>query len=154
MCLPADREDATPLQASVNALARALRTCHFPGDGCMEEDRTLTRLVGAAMFGPLVMPAGVEEGHGEACACLGVAPRSEGWALWNTWGEGGLEVTLVVSAVETTVGLLENWSRGRAVDPVLPLPSRIAVVRRGWIGLMTLAPRAARWAGLGGRPLS
>ncbi|MFG3065440.1 hypothetical protein ACGFYM_44015 [Streptomyces sp. NPDC048231] len=61
-------------------------------------------------------------------------------------------MTLVVSAVEPTVGLLENWSRGRAVDPVLP--SRIAVVRRGWIGPMTLAPRAARWAGLGGRPLS
>ncbi|MBW8698017.1 hypothetical protein MBT84_00390 [Streptomyces sp. MBT84] len=60
----------------------------------------------------------------------------------------------MVSAVETTVGLLESWSRGRAVDPVALLPSQIAVVRRGWIGPLTLAPRAARRGGLGGRPLS
>jgi len=134
----------------VNALARALRSYHFPGDGCAEEDRSLTWLVGAAVFGPRVMPAGVGKSYGEACARLGVAPRSEGWGLWNTWGEGDLEVTLVVSAVETTVGLLESWSRGRGVDPVLPLPSQNAVIRHGWIGPMTLAPRA----GLGGRPLS
>ncbi|MFJ9760961.1 hypothetical protein [Streptomyces sp. NPDC101149] len=150
VCLPDDPEDATPLQASVNALARTLRSYHFPGDGCTQEDRPLTRLVGAAVFRPQVMPAGVQESYEEACARLGVAPRPEGWALWNTWGEGDLEVTLVVSAIETTEGLLENWSRGRSVDPVSPLPSQIALVRRGWIGPMTLAPRAARRAGLAG----
>ncbi|MET8963000.1 hypothetical protein ABZX69_26635 [Streptomyces sp. NPDC004074] len=154
VCLPADPEDATPLQASVNALARALRSYHFPGDGCTQEDRPLTRAVGAAVFRPQVMPAGVQESYEEACARLGVAPRPEGWALWNTWGEGDLEVTLVVSAIETTEGLLENWSRGRSVDPVSPLPSQIALVRRGWIGPMTLPPRAAHRAGLDGRPLS
>jgi len=151
VCLPDDPEDAAPLQASVNALARTLRSYHFPGDGCTEEDRPLTRLVGAAVFRPQVMPAGVEESYEEACARLGVASRPEDWALWNTRGEGNLEVTLVVTAVETTVGLLENWSRGRAVDLVSPLQSQIAVVRRGWIGPMTLAPRAARQAGLAGR---
>ncbi|WP_234381106.1 hypothetical protein [Streptomyces sp. NRRL F-5122] len=107
-----------------------------------------------AGWGCCIRAAGHAGGGGEelweACARLGVAPRSEGWGLWNTWGEGDLEVTLVVSAVETTVGLLESWSRGRGVDPVLPLPSQNPVIRHGWIGPMTLAPRA----GLGGRTLS
>ncbi|MEU7120684.1 hypothetical protein [Streptomyces zaomyceticus] len=56
------------------------------------------------MLKPEGMPAGVEE----ACARIGFAPRPEGWALWNTWSDGGLKVTMVVSAVETTKGLFEN----------------------------------------------
>jgi hypothetical protein len=58
----------------------------------------------------------VEEGYEEVCARIGVEPRPEGWALWNTWSDGELKVTMVVTSVETTGGLLENWSRGRAVD--------------------------------------
>lgn len=151
----ADPEESTPLRRSVNALARALRSYHFEGDGCTEEDRPLVRLVGASVLKPGVMPAGVEEGYEEVCVRIGVEPRPEGWALWNTWSDGGeLKVTMVVSAVETTEGLLENWSRGRAIDPVSPLPSQIALVRHGWIGPMTFSPRGVRRTGLGGQPLS
>ncbi len=73
---------------------------------------------------PDVMPAGVEEGHEEMCARTGVEPRPAGWALWNTWGDGDVTVTMMVSAGATTEGLIENWTRGRAVDPVTPLPPR------------------------------
>ncbi|MDX3097784.1 hypothetical protein PV417_25120 [Streptomyces sp. ME19-03-3] len=101
----ADPDEATPLQRSVNALARALRHYHFEGDGCLDEDRPLVRLVGASVLRPGAMPAGVEEAYEEVCARIGVDPRPEGWALWNTWSDGDLKVTMVVSAVETTQGL-------------------------------------------------
>lgn len=150
----ADPEESTPLQRSVNALARALRRYHFKGDGCTEEDRPLIRLVGASVLKPAAMPAGVDEGYEEVCARIGVEPRSEGWALWNTWSDGELKVTMVVSAVETTEGLLQNWSRGRAVDPVAPLPSQVALIRQGWTAPMTFSPRGVSRTGLGGQPLS
>ncbi|MEV6682952.1 hypothetical protein AB0N09_39745 [Streptomyces erythrochromogenes] len=149
-----DPEDATALHRSVNALARALRHHHFEGDGCSGGDRPLIRLAGASVLKPGAMPAGVEEEYEEACARIGVEPRSEGWALWNTWSDGGLTVTMVVSAVATTEGLFENWSRGRDIDPVSPLPSQIALVRHGWIGPMTFSPRTVSRTGLGGEPLS
>ncbi|MFF4573690.1 hypothetical protein [Streptomyces sp. NPDC001410] len=149
-----DPEDATALQRSVNALSRALRHYHFDGDGRLEEDRPLVRLVGASVLKPGAMPAGMEEGYEEVCARIGVEPRPEGWALWNTWSDGKLKVTMVVSAVETTEGLFENWSRGRVLDPVSPLPSQIALIRQGWIGPITFSPRAVSRTGLGGRPLS
>ncbi|MFF7129777.1 hypothetical protein [Streptomyces sp. NPDC008240] len=63
-----DPEGATALQRSVNALARALRHYHFDGDGCLEEDRPLVRLMGASVLKPGCMPAGVEEGYDEVCA--------------------------------------------------------------------------------------
>ncbi|MFJ6568701.1 hypothetical protein ACIQNU_14850 [Streptomyces sp. NPDC091292] len=151
----ANPDSSTPLLRSVNELARTLRRYHFTGDGCTEEDRPLIRLVGASVLKPGTMPAGVEEPYEEVCARLGVEPRSEGWALWNTWSEGDdLKVTMVVSAVETTEGLFRNWSRGRALDPVSPLPSQIAVVRTGWIGPITFSPRGVGLTGLGGRPLT
>ncbi|MGW0930034.1 hypothetical protein [Streptomyces sp. NPDC002644] len=112
------------------------------------------RLVGACVLKPAVMPAGVDEPYDEVCARLGVEPRPDGWALWNAWGDEGVKVTLVVSAVATTEGLIANWSRGREVDPVTPLPSQVALVRRGWIGPVTFAPRAVRRLGVGGLPLS
>ncbi|MCX4966369.1 hypothetical protein OHA98_16300 [Streptomyces sp. NBC_00654] len=149
----ADPDEATPLQRSVKVLARALRHYHFAGDGCLDEDRPLVRLVGASVLKPMIMPAGVEEAYEEVCARIGVGPRPEGWALWNTWSDGDLKVTIVVSAVETTEELFENWSRGRALDPVSPLPSQIALVRQGWIGPMTFSPRGVSRAGLGGRPV-
>ncbi|QOV33877.1 hypothetical protein IM697_27250 [Streptomyces ferrugineus] len=149
-----DPEGATPLQRSVNALARVLRHHHFDGDGCLEDDRPRIRLVGACVLKPGVMPAGVEETYEEVCARIGVEPRPEGWALWNTWSDGELKVTMVVTAVETTEGLFANWSRGRAVDPLTPLPSQIAVIRHGWIGPITFSPRGVSRTGLGGLPLS
>ncbi|QDY75165.1 hypothetical protein [Streptomyces qinzhouensis] len=152
LVLGADPEEATPLQRSVNAPARALRRYHFEGDGCLEEDRPPIRLAGASVLKPGTMPAGVEEAYEVVCARIGVEPGPRGWALWNTWSDGGLKVTMVVSAVETTEGLFENWARGRAVDPVSPLPSRIALVRQGWIGPMTFSPRGVHRTGLGGRP--
>jgi hypothetical protein len=150
-----DPPDATPLQRGVNALARALRAYHFEGDGCVdEEDRPTVRLAGATVLRPGRMPAGIDDDYEEVCARLGVEPRPEGWALWNTWGDGAGQVTMVVTAVETTEGLFLNWSHGRAVDPVTPLPSQIALIRHGWIGPMTFSPRAATRTGLTGRPLS
>ncbi|MDT9700485.1 hypothetical protein [Streptomyces sp. P17] len=146
--LDADPEAATPLQRRVNALARALHHYHFEGDGCLQEDRPLVRLFGAAVLKP-----GIMEGYDELCARFGVEPRPEGWALWHTWGDGELKVTMVVSAVETTEGLFQNWSHGRPVDPVTPLPSRVALVHGGWIGPMTLSPRGARRLGTEGRTL-
>lgn len=120
----------------------------------VDEDRPLVCLVGASVLKPGAMPAGVEEAYEEVCARIGVDPRPEGWALWNTWSDGDLKVTMVVSAVETTEGLFENWARGRALDPVSPLPSQIALVRQGWIGPTTFSPRGVKRTGLGGRPLS
>ncbi|MFF0690773.1 hypothetical protein ACFYUG_32235 [Streptomyces albogriseolus] len=61
----ADPDEATPLQRSVNVLARALRHYHFEGDGCLEEDRPLVRLVGASVLKPGAMPVGVEEAYEE-----------------------------------------------------------------------------------------
>ncbi|MFF8833238.1 hypothetical protein [Streptomyces sp. NPDC015131] len=149
-----DPDEATPLQRSVHALARTLRYYHFDGDGCLDEDRPLIRLVGASVVKPGALPAGVVETYEDVCARLGVEPRPEGWALWNTWSDGDVKVTMVVSAVETTEGLFENWARGRALDPVSPLPSQIALVRVGWIGPITFSPRGVERTGLGGRTLS
>ncbi|MGW1410854.1 hypothetical protein [Streptomyces sp. NPDC002403] len=154
LSLQADPEEATPLQHSVNVLARALRHYHFEGDGCLEEDRPLVRLVGASVLKPGTMPAGMDDAYEEVCARLGVEPRSEGWALWNTWSDGDLKVTMVVSAVEATEGLFENWAHGRALDPVSPLPSQIVLVLQGWIGPMTFSPRGVSRTGLGSQPLS
>ncbi|WAZ25265.1 hypothetical protein STRCI_006748 [Streptomyces cinnabarinus] len=135
------------LQHHVTALARALHHYHFEGDGCLEEDRPLVRLFGAAVL----RPGGLAD-YDETCARFGVEPRPEGWALWHTWGDGELKVTMVVSAVETTEGLFQNWSHGRSVDPVTPLPSQVALVHMGWMGPMTLSPRGVRRMGVGGQP--
>jgi hypothetical protein len=149
-----DPPDATPLRRGVNALARALRAYHFDGDGCLdEEDRPRVRLAGATLLKPGRMPAGIDDDYEQVCARLGVEPRPEGWALWNTWDDGVGRVTMVVTAVETTEGLFLNWSNGRAVDPLTPLPSQVALVRHGWIGPMTFSPRATHHMGLDGRPL-
>ncbi|WP_432013702.1 hypothetical protein [Streptomyces cucumeris] len=147
-----DPDDATPLQRAVNALAREIRHYHFPGDGCLpEEDRPTVRLAGVMVLRPNSLPSGMEETYEEACARLGVEARAEGWALWNTWGKGGARVTMVVSSVDTTEGLLANWARGRHVYPVTPVPSQIARVQQGWAGPMTLSPFGAEQLGLAGQ---
>ncbi|WP_406368896.1 hypothetical protein OG788_02845 [Streptomyces sp. NBC_00647] len=143
-----DPEGATVLQRAVNELARTLRHHHFPGDGCVEEELPLIDLVGVVIIRPGVMPSARDETYEQACLRIGVEPREEGWALWNTWGKAQDRITMVVSAVDTTVGLLANWSRGVDVSPVRPLPSQIALIRQGWSGPMTLSPRAVKRTGL------
>ncbi|MFJ9820850.1 hypothetical protein ACIRU3_37415 [Streptomyces sp. NPDC101151] len=148
----ADSDDATPLQRAVNALARELRHYHFPGDGCLEdEDRPTVRLAGVVVLRPASLPTGTEETYEAACARLGLEARAEGWALWNTWGKGGARVTMVVSSVDTTLGLLANWARGRDVHPVSPVPSQVVLIRQGWAGPMTFSRWGAERLGLAGQ---
>lgn len=73
-----DPENATELQRSVNALARALRHCHFPGDGCVEEYRPLVELAGVLIIRPGIMPSELNETYEQACLRIGVEPREEG----------------------------------------------------------------------------
>ncbi|MBO2453858.1 hypothetical protein J4573_42680 [Actinomadura barringtoniae] len=89
----------------------------------------------------------------ETCARLAVEERPEGWALWNTWAEDDLKVTMVVSAVETTEGLLMNWANGRNVLPVMPFPAQIAQVHAGWIATMVFSPYGKKKLGLQGHKL-
>lgn len=84
------------------------------------------------------MPIAIDETYPQACARLGVEARPEGWALWNTWADGDAKVTMVVSAVDTTEGLLTNWAKGRNLLPVMPLPSQIAQVHAGWTGWVSI----------------
>ncbi|MEV7117338.1 hypothetical protein [Kitasatospora griseola] len=149
-----DAENGTPLQRALHALSRGLRRYHFRGDGCLEEeeDRPDLKLAGVVVLRPGAMPEGMTETYEEACARLGVEARPEGWALWNTWGDGDLHVTMVVAAVDTTEGLLMNWSRGIAHYPVTPLPSQIAVIHHGWAAHMIFSPFGVKKLGLGGQP--
>ncbi|MFD7642130.1 hypothetical protein ACFV4P_15880 [Kitasatospora sp. NPDC059795] len=59
---------------------------------------------------------------------------------------------MVVAAVDTTEGLLSNWSRGIASRPVTPVPSQIAVVHHGWASHMIFSPSGVKKLGLGGQP--
>ncbi|MFC0430108.1 hypothetical protein [Kutzneria buriramensis] len=137
--------DASKLQRAVNLLARAVRHDHFTGDGCWEEGRPLIRLAGARIVRP------EQDDYEQECDRLGVEPRPEGWALWRTWGLGGkVPVTLVVTAVDTTEGLLRNWSRGVASNPLEPLPSQIAQVHEDWLPGVVYSPaQVRRLGGLG-----
>ncbi|WP_344324488.1 hypothetical protein [Kitasatospora putterlickiae] len=60
-------------------------------------------------------------------------------------------MTMVVSAVDTTEGLVANWSRGKSYYPVTPLPSQIALVHHGWAAHMIFSPFGVKKLGLGGR---
>ncbi|MFJ6426572.1 hypothetical protein [Streptomyces hydrogenans] len=150
-----DSEGEGLLQRSVNALGRALLHYHFPLDGCLEEEaeRPQVPLAAVALIRPEAMPIGTDETYPHACARLGVEARPEGWALWETWVEGNAQVTMVVSAVDTTEGLLTNWAKGRNLLPVMPLPSQIAQVHAGWTGwASTFSPYGKRKLGLAGQP--
>ncbi|MFJ3712207.1 hypothetical protein [Streptomyces sp. NPDC090053] len=148
-------EDEGPLQRSVNALGRALLHYHFPLDGCLEdeEERPQVPLAAVAIIRPDAMPIGTDETYSHACARLGVEARPEGWALWETWVDGNAKVTMVVSTVDTTEGLLINWAKGRNLLPVMPLPSQIAQVHAGWTGWASVfSPYGKRKLGLNGQP--
>ncbi|MFE0626030.1 hypothetical protein ACFW3D_03580 [Streptomyces sp. NPDC058864] len=150
-----DTEDDTPLQRGVNALGRALRHHHFPLDGCLEDEaeRPHVLLAAVAVLRPDAMPFGTDETYPQACTRLGVDARPEGWALWETWADGKAKVTMVVSAVDTTEGLLANWAKGTNLLPVMPLPSQIAQVHAGWTGRGSIfSPYGKRKLGLDGQP--
>ncbi|MFJ1551839.1 hypothetical protein [Streptomyces sp. NPDC088246] len=67
--------------------------------------------------------------------------------------DGNAKVTMVVSAVDTTEGLLANWAKGRNLLPVMPLPSQIAQVHAGWTGWASIfSPYGKRKIGLNGQP--
>ncbi|MEO6083325.1 MAG: hypothetical protein ABIQ18_09490 [Umezawaea sp.] len=146
--------EATQLQRRVNLLAREIRRYHFSGDGCLDDeaDRPEVRLIGVLVLRPHVMPAGMNETYEDMCLRLGVEPRPDGWALWNTYGENGQAVTMVMTDVSATEGLLANWARGISIYPVTPLPAQIELVRQGWVEPMTFSPRAVLFMGLAGQP--
>jgi hypothetical protein len=141
--------DATPLQRSVNELARTLRHHHFEDDGCAESNRPVLHLGGAALFEP-GQTKSQQDGYRAGCARLGVDARDEGWALWHTWDDRERAHTIVTTALETTRGLLDNWALGRDLHPLQPRRSQIRAVIRGWAGPITLSPSHATTRGLGG----
>jgi len=144
-----DPVDATRLQRTVNELARTLRHQHFEDDGCVEPDRPVLHLGGAALFVPGETESR-QDGYRVGCARLGVDTRDEGWALWYTWDDQERAHTMVTTALRTTRGLLDNWAQGRDVHPAQPRRSQIRAVIRGWVGPVTLSPSHASTKGLGG----
>ncbi|MEU8661144.1 hypothetical protein, partial [Actinoplanes philippinensis] len=144
-----DPAEATPLQRSVNELARILRHHHFEDDGCVEPGRPVLHLGGASLFEP-GETEGRQDSYRVGCARLGVDPRDEGWALWYTWDDQERAHTMVTTALETTRGLLDNWAQGRDVHPAQPRRSQIRAVIRGWVGPVALSPGYASTRGLGG----
>jgi hypothetical protein len=145
-----DPDQATPLQRAVNELARQLRHQHFDGDGCLDSNRPVLHLGGAALITP-GRTAQERDVYRTHCGELGVEARSEGWALWHTWDSQARPHTIVTTALATTTGLLDNWSHGRDVHPVQPHRSQIAAVVNGWAQPIILSPSHATTIGLGGR---
>lgn len=137
-----DPESATPLQRTVNEIARSVLHYHFEGDGCVDE-RPLMRLGGAALIRP-------SDFYADICALLGVETRPEGWALWHTWDTKGRATTLVTTCLTTTEGLLSNWARRIRVNPATPDRAQIAAVVRGWCGPVVYSPDHTDRLGLSG----
>jgi hypothetical protein len=156
-CLPYDKEpeERSALRKAVNELARSLRHYHYKGDGCLDEeaDRPRMRLAGVVLLRPAAMPFGMDDDYETACQRLNVDPRPEGWAIWNTWSEQGLAVSLVMTDLDGTEGLLVNWAQGITTYPVTPVPSQITQVHQGWTAPMTVSPRVRRHLGVDGLPL-
>ncbi|SNS33180.1 hypothetical protein [Actinomadura mexicana] len=148
-------EETNPLRRALNELAKTLRHYHYQGDGCLDEedDRPRMRLAGVVLVRPAAMPFGMDDDYETACQRLHVDPRPEGWAVWNTWSEQGLSVSLVMTDIDGTEGLLINWARGIPTYPVTPVSSQIAQVHQGWAAPMTVSPRVRRHLGVDGLPL-
>lgn len=72
-----DPAQATALHRAVNDLARALAHRHFDGDGCLEPDRQVLRLGGAAIITP-GHTTGTRNAYDAGCRRLGVAARDDG----------------------------------------------------------------------------
>ncbi|MFC9978154.1 hypothetical protein ACFVH6_45345 [Spirillospora sp. NPDC127200] len=144
-----DHDDATPLQRTINEIARSVRHYHFEGDGCLEE-RPSVGLGGAALIKPKTSADDVSDEYQELCERLGVAPRLQGWALWHTWDNKQRAHTIVTTCLTTTRGMLANWSRGISSYPARPDRTQIAAVTRGWIGPIIVSPNHAKDLGLDG----
>lgn len=147
-----EAEETSALRRAVNELAQTLRTYHYHGDGCLDEeaDRPRVRLVGVVLLRPAAMPFGMADDYETACRRLNVEPRSEGWAVWNTWSKQGLPVSLVMTDLDGTEGLLINWARGISTYPVTPVPSQIVHVHQGWTEPMTVSPKVRSHLGVEG----
>jgi hypothetical protein len=148
-----EEPDHTPLQRAMGRLARAIRRYHYELDGCIEErDRPEVKLAGVMVIRPEAMPLGMDDTYEQVCEELGVEPRPEGWALWNTWDKDGRPTTMVVTHVATTERLVVNWSHRIEMYPVTPMPAQIVMVRQGWAQPMTFSPLGTRHIGLHGQP--
>lgn len=145
-------EETNPLRSAVNELARTLRHYHYQGDGCLDEeaDRPRMRLVGVVLLRPKAMPFDMDDDYETACRRLNVDPRPEGWAVWNTWSKQGLPVSLVMTDLDGTEGLLINWAQGMSTYPVTPVPSQIVQVHQGWTAPMTVSPGVRTHLGVDG----
>jgi hypothetical protein len=84
------------LHRAVNELARALAHWHFDGDGCLDPDREMLPLGGAAVITPGQTTA-AQDTYDAGCERLGVVARDEGWALWHTWDDQGRPCTVVTT---------------------------------------------------------
>ena len=141
-----DLQAMSPFQRSVYELVKKVRWWHFADDGCIKEpDRPLMMLGGVLLIGPDIMPDGWKTDYATLCKKLGISARDEGWALWCTWDKRGRAYTLVTSNLETTRGILNNWSRGRDIHPLRPEQGQVAATIRGWHWPVIISPgRAAQ----------
>jgi hypothetical protein len=144
-----DPADATAVQRAVNELARQLRHHHFPGDGCLDDESPPLHLAGAYLLTPGTTDT-EQASYRARCATLGVEPRDDGWGLWHTWDHQQHPHSIVTTALDTTQGLLDNWSHGHDLHPARPHRSQIAAVVSGWTEPMILSPGYARMTNLGG----
>jgi hypothetical protein len=142
-----DPEDVTPLQRSVNEMARRIRHYHFDSDGCLDPELPILKLAGVVVLQPDAVPLGMDETYDEICARLGVEPRPEGWTIWNTWAKDGHSISIILVDSDATEGMLMNWTRGIEIYPVTPLPAQVALTRQGWVAPMILSPFSARKLG-------
>ncbi|MBO3741741.1 hypothetical protein [Actinoplanes flavus] len=93
-----DSAGATPLQRSVNELVRVLRHHHFEGGGCVEPNRPVLHLGGAALFAP-------------------VKRRADRTGLLDNWAPGR-----DLHPVQPRRGQIRAVVRGR-VGPIILSPS-------------------------------
>lgn len=66
------------------------------------------RLISVVLLRPKAMPFDMDDDYETACQRLNVDPRPEGWAVWNTWSKQGQPVSLVMTDLDGTEGLLIN----------------------------------------------
>ncbi|MET8984645.1 hypothetical protein ABZW49_04275 [Nonomuraea wenchangensis] len=137
----------TPLQRAVTEMARQIRHYHFDGDGCINPELPPMKLAGTLVLKPDAVPLGMEGTYAEICARLGVEPRLEGWAIWNTWAADGQPISIIMVDLDGTEGVLMNWTRGIEVYPVTPVPAQVVLTRQGWVKPMTLSPFSVRKLG-------
>lgn len=141
------RTHLTPLQRAVTEIAHQIRHYHFDGGGCIDPELSPMKLAGTVVLKPDAVPLGMEGTYAEICTRLGVEPRPEGWAIWNTWTADGQPISITMVDPDAAEGVLMNWMQGIEVYPVIPLPAQVALTRQGWVTPMTLSPFSVRKLG-------